>query len=168
MASAKPWKRTAKPSGWYPRRGEICYFLLDKERPALVISTDALNRFSQDICVIPLSTVEPRQFVLRPKLDARLGGLPRDSWARCDQPTTLRKAFAVYPPLEMLSPDRLLRIETATPLRVAAFLTLSNLPNDYADPAILKIGHNSCGKSSSEAYGAHPCNSGPPRNSNGL
>jgi len=33
------------------RRGEVCLFALDKERPALVISSDAINRHSLDVCV---------------------------------------------------------------------------------------------------------------------
>ncbi len=59
------WKRSAKPSGWYPKRGEVCLFALDEERPAVVISTDALNRFSRDVCVAPISTAEHKDFSLR-------------------------------------------------------------------------------------------------------
>src|ERR1035441_1463342 len=69
-------RRGAKPAGWYPRRGEVCLFVLDKERPALVISCDALNIHSLDVCVVPISTVEHKAFSLRPKIkagDLRLG-----------------------------------------------------------------------------------------------
>jgi mRNA interferase MazF len=107
------WRRGPKPPGWYPRRGDICLFALDKERPALVISTDALNRFSLDLCVVPISRVEHRQFSLRPKLPAGEGGLAKDSWARCDQVTTLEKRLTVYPPLGGLTPASLSRIEQA-------------------------------------------------------
>ena len=111
------WKRSAKPPGWYPRRGEVCLFALDKERPALVISTDALNRHSLDVCVVPISSVQHKQFSLRPRLPAGEGGLSRDSWVKCDQVTTLEKFLAVYPPLGSVSPESLSSVEDA--IRVA-------------------------------------------------
>jgi mRNA interferase MazF len=107
------WKRSPKPAGWYPRRGDVCLFMLDKERPALVISTDALNRFSLDVCVIPISGVEHKQFSLRPKLQTGEGGLVKDSWAKCDQVTTIEKRLTIYPPLGALTPATLCRIEQA-------------------------------------------------------
>ena len=107
------WRRSAKPPAWYPRRGDICLFALDKERPALVISTDALNRFSLDVCIIPLSTVQHRQFSLRPGLEAGEGGLSKRSWAKCDQVTTVEKQLAVYPPLGYLAHDALNRVAQA-------------------------------------------------------
>ena len=96
-------KRAARPSGWYPKRGEVCLFALDKERPALVVSCDAINVHSLDVCVVPISTAERRSFSLRPKLKAGEGGLSRDSWVKCDQVTTVEKSRAVYPPLGELS-----------------------------------------------------------------
>jgi mRNA-degrading endonuclease toxin of MazEF toxin-antitoxin module len=117
-----PWKRGTKPSGWYPRRGDVCLFHLDKERPAVVISTDALNRFSQDVCVLPISKSEHKQFSLRPKLNAGQGGLDYDSWVKCDQPTTLLKEKAIYPALGFLSQECLKKVESA--LAVALELSL--------------------------------------------
>ena len=96
-------KRAAHPSGWYPKRGEVCLFALDKERPALVISSDAINVHALDVCVVPISTAEHKSFSLRPKLKAGEGGLRRDSWVKCDQVTTVEKSRAVYPPLGPLS-----------------------------------------------------------------
>jgi mRNA interferase MazF len=110
------WKRSAKPAGWYPRRGDVCLFMLDKERPALVISTDALNRFSLDVCVVPISSVEHEQFSLRPRLLAGEGGLVKDSWAKCDQVTTVEKRSTIYPPLGGLTAGTLSRIEQAIPI----------------------------------------------------
>jgi mRNA-degrading endonuclease toxin of MazEF toxin-antitoxin module len=107
------WKRGTKPHGWYPRRGDVCLFDLDKERPALVVSTDALNRFSQDVCVVPISKVEHKQFSLRPKLKAGEGGLDYDSWVKCDQVTTLEKQSAVYPALGFLTRELLETVENA-------------------------------------------------------
>jgi mRNA-degrading endonuclease toxin of MazEF toxin-antitoxin module len=107
------WKRGTKPQGWYPRRGDVCLFALDKERPALIVSTDALNRFSQDVCVVPISKVEHKQFSLRPKLKAGEGGLDYDSWVKCDQVTTLEKTSAVYPALGFLPRELLDTVERA-------------------------------------------------------
>jgi mRNA interferase MazF len=115
------WKRSAKPAGWFPKRGEVCLFTLDKERPALVVSTDALNRFSLDVCVVPISGVQHRQFSLRPKLVAGEGGLRKDSWVKCDQVTTVEKHLIVYPPLGTLAQESLVRVEMA--IRVALELT---------------------------------------------
>ena len=108
-----PARRGAKPAGWYPQRGEVCLFVLDKERPALVISCDALNIHSLDVCVVPISTVEHKAFSLRPKIKAGDGGLDRDSWIKCDQVTTVEKVSAVYPPLGRMSEQSLARVGEA-------------------------------------------------------
>ena len=108
-----PRKRSSAPPRWFPRRGEVCLFALDKERPALIVSSNALNRHALDVCVVPLSTVEHRAFSLRPKLRAGDGGLERDSWAKCDQVTTIEKARAVYPPRGILSRETLERVQQA-------------------------------------------------------
>ena len=101
------------PAGWFPQRGEICLVRLGKDRPALVISNDALNRHSLDVCVVPVTSVERRRFSLRIPLRAGEGSLSRDSWAKCDQVTTLEKALVRYPPLGRLSQLRLSEIESA-------------------------------------------------------
>src|SRR5579859_2745570 len=106
-------KRTIRPSGWYPKRGEVCLFALDKERPALVISSDAINVHSLDVCVVPISTAEHKSFSLRPRLKTGEGGLNRDSWVKCDQITTLEKSRAVYPPLGTLSKASMAAVEEA-------------------------------------------------------
>jgi len=106
-------KRVAPPAGWFPKRGEVCLLLLDKERPALVVSSDSLNRHSLDICVVPISTVEHKAFSLRPALRAGEGGLDRASWVKCDQVTTVEKQRALYPPLGALGKESLRRIEQA-------------------------------------------------------
>lgn len=111
------WRRGGKPAGWFPRRGEICLFALDKERPGLVVSTDALNRFSRDVCIVPISKAEPTQFSLRPKLKAGHGGLQLDSWAKCDQVTSVEISTAVFPPLGVLGRESLRKVEAA--IRVA-------------------------------------------------
>jgi mRNA interferase MazF len=106
-------KRATAPPQWFPRRGEVYLFALDKERPAIVVSSDILNRHSLDVCVVPISTSEHRAFSLRPKLRAGDGGLKRDSWVKCDQVTTVEKQLALYPPIGNLDGDALRRIENA-------------------------------------------------------
>ncbi|SPF56066.1 hypothetical protein SBA4_770030 [Candidatus Sulfopaludibacter sp. SbA4] len=83
---------------------------------ALVISSDALNRHSLDVCVVPISTAEHKAFRLRPNLLVGEGGLDRDSWVKCDQVTTIEKSKAVYPPLGALSHAALEKIEQAIKL----------------------------------------------------
>ena len=104
---------TPAPAGWFPRRGEMCLVRLDKDRPALVISTDALNRHALDVCVVPVTSIEHRRFSLRVPLPPGEGGLQRASWAKCDQVTTLEKSLIRYPPLGRLSTATLSRIEAA-------------------------------------------------------
>ena len=99
------------PSGWFPRRGEVYLVRLDKDRPALVIAADALNRYALDVCVVPMTTVTRPKFSLRVQVKPGEGGLSRDSWAKCDQVTTLEKDLLVYPPLGRLTDHALKTIE---------------------------------------------------------
>jgi mRNA interferase MazF len=101
------------PSGWYPRRGEVYWLHLDKKRPALIISTDALNRHALDVNVIPITTVYHGRLALRVPMNAGDGGLTRDSWAKCDQVTTLEKSAIQYPPVGRISRQTMTRIEDA-------------------------------------------------------
>ena len=99
------------PSGWFPRRGEVYLVRLDKDRPALVISADALNRYALDVCVVPMTTVERLTFSVRVQVKPGEAGLSRDSWAKCDQVTTLDKNLLLYPPLGRLTDETLKTIE---------------------------------------------------------
>jgi mRNA interferase MazF len=91
----------------------MCLVRLDKDRPALVVSTDALNRHAPDICVVPITSIEHRKFSIRIPLRPGEGGLQRASWAKCDQVTTLAKSLVRYPPLGRLSDATLSRVEAA-------------------------------------------------------
>ena len=82
-----------------------------------MISTNALNRFSLDVCIVPLSTVQHKQVSLRPQLGAGEAGLAKDSWVKCDQVTTVEKDLAVYPPLGSVTASSMLRVEEA--IRIA-------------------------------------------------
>ena len=115
------WKPAARPARWHPLRGQICLAALHKQRPVIVISSDLLNNSSKDVCVLPISTAEHRAFSVRPKLAAGEGGLARDSWVKCDQPTTLEQADLLYPPLGVVSKAALRIIED----RVTIALDLS-------------------------------------------
>ncbi len=108
--------RVTSPSGWFPRRGEVYFVRLDKPRPALVISADALNRHALDVCVVPMTTVEHPKFSLRVHLKPGEAGLQRDSWAKCDQVTTLEKSLLIYPPRGRLADDTLKRVEEGVKL----------------------------------------------------
>jgi len=88
-----------------------------KRRPAVVLSTDALNRFALDVCLIPVTSVYHGEFSLRVPLPAGEGGLDRDSWAKGEQVHTIEKKLLLYPPLGRLSLASLRKIEEA--VRVA-------------------------------------------------
>jgi len=89
---------------------------LDKNRPGLIISANAINRHALDVCVVPITSVKHARFSLRVTLSPPEGGLTSESWAKCDQVTTLEKALLVYPPLGRLREDTLAAIEKAIKL----------------------------------------------------
>ena len=76
---------------------------MDKLRPVVIISTDALNSFSYDVCVVPLTRVKRQVFSIRARIPAGQGGLRTDSWAKCDQVTTLERVDLHYPSLGAVS-----------------------------------------------------------------
>lgn len=92
------------PPGWFPRRGEIYWASLDKLRPVLVLSVDALNANAFDVCIVPITSMEHRKFTLRVPIKAGEARLERNCWAKCDQVTTLEKSLLQYPALGVLSP----------------------------------------------------------------
>ncbi len=76
------------------------------------INPRALNAHALDVCVVRITTSEHRKFLrLRVQLRAGEGGLARESWAKCDQVTTIPKARLQYPPLGRISPPLLHAIE---------------------------------------------------------
>lgn len=104
------------PSGWFPRRGEVHWIKVDKRRPAMVISADALNRHALDVGVVPITTAAHKRFSVRVPIKAGEGGLPSDSWAKCDRVTTLEKTALLYPPLGRLGSSTLEKIEQGVKL----------------------------------------------------
>jgi mRNA-degrading endonuclease toxin of MazEF toxin-antitoxin module len=103
--------KTTLATGRHPRRGDIHLVELDKARPALILSVDPLNRHALDVCVVPITTKEHTKFSMRVFIKAGDGGLAYDSWAKCDQVTTLEKNLLRYPATGTLSPATLNRIE---------------------------------------------------------
>lgn len=98
-------------SSAFPRRGDIYLASLDKDRPVLVLSVDSLNRHALDVCVVPITSVRHPQFSMRIPLEKGEGGLNLDSWAKCDQVTTLEKTFLHSKPLGALRTVKLRQIE---------------------------------------------------------
>lgn len=101
---------------WYPKRGEVYWARVDKMRPVIVLSVDALNRRSLDVCVVPLTSVHHREFSLRVPISASDAGLAQPSWAKCDQVTTLEKRLLQPPALGVLSRAALCTIENQVKL----------------------------------------------------
>jgi mRNA-degrading endonuclease toxin of MazEF toxin-antitoxin module len=100
----------AAPS-WYPKRGDVYLVQLDKPRPAVVISVDAINKFALDVCVVGMTSVEHKKFSMRVPVRKGEGNLNFDCWAKCDQVTTLAKTLLRYPPLGALPTATLHQIE---------------------------------------------------------
>ena len=96
-------KYLSRPAPWYPHRGEVYLVRLDKDRPALILSVNELNRYALDVCVVPFTTVQHKAFSMRVPIAAGDGGLRRNCWAKCDQVTTLEKSFLRAPALGTLS-----------------------------------------------------------------
>ncbi len=86
-----------------PQRGEIYLVKLPghprdpKSRPALVVSLDVRNRFANDVMVVPLST-PLRSSPTHVLIESGEGGLNHISMAKCEQLTTLDKAFLLRGP----------------------------------------------------------------------
>ena len=76
-------------------------------RPALVVSTDARNRVTDDVIVVPVfsrGALGPT----RVALPVGTGGIPRDSVLFCDEVTTLDIDFLTDGPLGDAVPDAIL------------------------------------------------------------
>jgi mRNA interferase MazF len=98
----------------YPRCGEIYLVTIPnqpndgKERPALIVSHDVRNRLAGDVIAIPLSTTL-RDAPTHVLLSSGMGGLRRDSMAKCELITTLDKSLLIRGPFAGLVPQEILR-----------------------------------------------------------
>ena len=80
--------------------------------PGVVVQTDLMRR-SSTVVVVPLtSAAKAAEF--RPAFLVQIGshesGLPRDGWAKCDQPITL-PTFLLGPKAGRLSPEAIAHIQ---------------------------------------------------------
>ncbi len=82
--------------------------------PGVVVQTDRMNR-STTVVVVPLTSAakaasfEPRFLV---QISGRGSGLPRDGWAKCDQPMTI-PTFLLGPKAGRLNPEAIDRLDDA-------------------------------------------------------
>ena len=96
------------------RRGEVFLVAIpnqQKPRPAVVLTADWLSRYALDVTVVPLTSVARSAFPTRVELPAGEGGLKKNSWAKCDQVTTVPKELLVGEAFGRLSPGRIRAIE---------------------------------------------------------
>jgi len=104
-----------------PLRGEIYFVRMPEEkkmRPAIIISPDIRNRLAFDVIIVPLTTTA-RALPTHVVLKAGEGGLPRQSVAKCEQITTVRKDSLLDRPLgKRLSRERMHQIERAILLAI--------------------------------------------------
>ena len=83
----------------YPKRGEIYLVNLDptvgaeinKTRPALIISNDINNQFSDTVTVIPITSYVEKVYPFEVLLLAVENGLSKNSKAKCNQIRTIDK-----------------------------------------------------------------------------
>ena len=98
----------------FPRCGEIYLVQIPnqpkdaKERPALIISLDVRNRLAGDVIAVPLSTTL-REAPTHVLLKKGVGGLHRDSMAKCEQITTLDKSLLIRGPFAGKVPQEILK-----------------------------------------------------------
>ena len=103
----------------WPRRGEIWLVGVPddtKRGPCVVFSTDRLNQHALDVTVVPITSVARGNFPTRVPLAAGEGGLHTDSWAKCDQVTTVNKSRLVGGSFGQLSDARMQEIADAVRL----------------------------------------------------
>jgi mRNA interferase MazF len=103
----------------WPRHGEVWLAAMpdeSKRRPCVVLSADWLNQFALDVMVVPVTSVARGNFPTRVELPAGEGGLRVDSWAKCDQVTTVNKRRLTGEPFGHLSQAKMQEIADAVRL----------------------------------------------------
>jgi mRNA-degrading endonuclease toxin of MazEF toxin-antitoxin module len=110
------------PPVFGPARGDIHIidfpdvggYVISGPHPGVIVQTDRMRR-SSTVVVVPLTSAakaagfEPEFLV---KIGGREAGLPRDGWAKCDQPMTL-PTFLLGPKAGRLNPAAIDRIDDA-------------------------------------------------------
>lgn len=105
-----------------PNRGDIHFVdfpnvgghVIRGPHPGVIVQTDRMRR-SSTVVVVPLtSSAKAAEF--QPDFLTRIGsresGLPRDGWAKCDQPMTLPTVL-LGPKVGRLSPQTIARLDHA-------------------------------------------------------
>lgn len=84
-------------------RGSIHWVLMDKRRPAVIVSVDRRNQLANDVIVVPCSS-RARPMIWHVPLARGTAGLPSDTVVKSEQITTLPKsrvdANPMGPPLD--------------------------------------------------------------------
>lgn len=109
----------------YPKRGEIYLVNLDptvgaeinKTRPALIISNDINNQFSDTVTVIPITSYVEKVYPFEVLLPAVENGLSRNSKAKCNQIRTIDKQRLIKP-LGKLRSEIMEEVEEATKIHL--------------------------------------------------
>jgi mRNA interferase MazF len=82
--------------------------------PGVIVQTDRMRR-SSTVVVVPLtSAAKAAEFLpeFLVQIAGREAGLPRDGWAKCDQPMTLPTSL-LGPKAGRLNPEAVARVEDA-------------------------------------------------------
>jgi len=108
------------PASFGPSRGDIHFVdfpdvggsVIRGPHPAAIVQADRMRR-SSTVVVVPL-TSSARAAEFQPRFLARVAahesGLPRDGWAKCDQPITL-PTMLLGPRAGRLNPEALARVD---------------------------------------------------------
>ena len=102
------------------KRGEIFLVSLDptvgseinKTRPALIISNDINNQFSETVTVIPITSSVGKIYPFETFLPSGESGLTKNSKAKCNQIRTIDKK-RLLKSFGKVSPEKLKEIENA-------------------------------------------------------
>jgi mRNA-degrading endonuclease toxin of MazEF toxin-antitoxin module len=95
------------------RRGYLYWAILDKRRPALVVSPGYRNARASDVIVVPCSTTL-RDAPTHVRLSRREAGAPRACVLKCEQITTLHRDDVDARMLgSPVSPARMAEVERA-------------------------------------------------------
>jgi mRNA interferase MazF len=104
----------------YSERGDIYLVSLDptigseinKTRPALIISNNINNQFSETVTVIPITSSMRKTYPFETFLPSDESGLSKNSKVKCNQIRTIDKK-RLLKSLGKVSPEKLKEIETA-------------------------------------------------------
>ena len=122
MGKGNPGKMGLKK---YPKRGEIYLVTLDptvgaeisKTRPALVISNDINNQFSDTITIIPITSYIEKIYPFEVLLPPGESGLSKNSKAKCNQIRTIDKKRLIKS-LGKINREKIEAVEEATKIHL--------------------------------------------------